>query len=421
MVNGPDHYRHQVSTSSGREIIRALEQWGPARLGQRKLEACATPEELMEHKPDHYIGIDRGKSLGQEPAKGHNRWHPDIPPILTVESGQTLGLETRDALDGQISSSTSAVEAGRANLNVAHPLTGPIYIRDAEPGDILEITVLDIEPQPFGFTAQIPGFGFLRDIFTEPHIIHWDIRDGFATSIDLPRVKIPGEPFMGVIGLAPSHELLDRINRRESDLSQRGGNVLLPDAADAVPASPAIAHTAMRTIAPHETGGNLDVKQLTKGTTVRIPVYLAGGLFSVGDAHFAQGDNECCGTAIEMGATFYCSFRLVKGAAAARNIRDVQFYRTSDSGPSRALGSYPYFATTGQSYTRDGVNHSEDATLAARNALLNMIDYLVDGKGYTPQQAYSICSVAVDLHISEVVDVPNFVVSAFLPLDIFTE
>jgi formamidase len=374
----------------------------------------------MYPKPDLYVEIERAKPLAQESAKGHNRWHPDIPPILTVEPGHIVGIETRDACDGQITANTTAADVDRVNLNRAHPLTGPIYIDGAEAGDILEITVLGIEPQTFGFTAQIPGFGFLRDIFTEPHIIHWDIRDGAATSEDLPRVKIPGDPFLGVIGLAPSHELLERINRREADLSEKGGNVLLPDATDAVPATPAIAKTAMRTIAPHETGGNLDVKQLTSGATVRIPVYLPGGLFSVGDAHFSQGDNECCGTAIEMGATFYCSFKLLKGAAAARNIRDVQFYRDSDAGPARAYRSERYFATTGQSYTREGVNFSEDATIAARNALLNMIDHLVDERGYTPQQAYSICSVAVDLRISEVVDVPNFVVSAFLPLDIFT-
>ena len=175
----------------------------------------------------------------------------------------------------------------------------------------------------------------------------------------------------------------------------------------------------MRTVAPHETGGNLDIKQLTAGTTLRIPVYVPGALFSVGDAHFAQGDNESCGTAVEMAATFYGSFRVLKGEAKKRGIRDVQFYREDYfTSPEMAVPKR-FFATTGQSVTRDGVAHSEDTTLAARNALLNMIDYLVAERGFTPQQAYAICSVAVDLKISEMVDVPNFVVSAFLPLDIF--
>jgi formamidase len=366
-----------------------------------------------------YIAIDRAKTLNEEPAKGHNRWHPDIPPVATIESGQVIGMETRDAIDGQVTPNTTAADLGRINMNVVHPLTGPVFVKGAEPGDLLEVTIVEIEPQPFGFTVQIPGFGFLRDLFPEPHIVRWAIASGFATSPDLPGVRIPGAPFMGVIGLAPSHELLVQINRREADLAGRGGMVLLPEAAGAVPADPVLACTAVRTIAPHETGGNVDIKQLTKGTTLRMPVYVPGALFSVGDAHFAQGDGESCGTAVEMAATCYCSFNLIKGAARARNIRDVQFYRSDYFTTPEMAAPRRFFATTGQSYTREGVNHSEDATLAARNALLNMIDYLVAERGFTRQQAYAICSVAVDLKISELVDVPNFVVSAFLPLDIF--
>jgi len=267
--------------------------------------------------------------------------------------------------------------------------------------------------------VQIPGFGFLRDLFTEPHLVRWTIANGFATSPDLPGVRVPGAPFMGVIGVAPSHDLLEQINRREADLARRGGVVLPPETTGAVPADPALARTALRTIAPHETGGNVDIKQLTKGTTLRIPVSVPGALFSVGDAHFAQGDGESCGTAIEMSATCYCSFNVIKGAAATRNVRDVQFYRNDYFTTPEMAVPRRFFATTGQSYTREGVNFSEDATLAARNALLNMIDYLVAERGFTRQQAYAICSVAVDLKISELVDVPNFVVSAFLPLDIF--
>ncbi len=366
-----------------------------------------------------YIAVDRTKSLSQEPDKGHNRWHPDIPPILTVDQGQVIGIETRDALDGQITPSTTPEQLRQVSLNVAHALTGPIYINGAEPGDLLEVTIVEIEPQPFGFTTQLPGFGFLRDIFTEPHIVHWNIANGFATSPDLPGVRIPGASFMGVMGLAPSHELLEQIKSREADLARRGGIALPPEAASAIPSDPAIARAAIRTIAPHETGGNVDIKQLTQGTTLRMPVYVPGALFSVGDGHFAQGDGESCGTAVEMGATFYGSFKVIKGAARARNIRDVQYYRDDYFTAPEMAVPRRFFATTGQSYTREGVAHSEDTTLAARNALLNMIDYLVDERGFTRQQAYAICSVAVDLKISELVDVPNFVVSAFVPLDIF--
>ena len=366
-----------------------------------------------------YIAIDRAKTLQEEPSLGHNRWHPDIEPVAEVEPGQVVGLETRDAFDGFISPTTTAADLQNANLGVVHPLTGPVYVKGAQPGDILEVTLVEVEPQPFGFTVQVPGFGFLRNDFTEPYIVRWTIENGFATSADLPGVRIPGAPFMGVIGLAPSHELLQQINQREADLAERGGVVLLPEAKDAVPADMGIASTAMRTIAPHETGGNLDIKQLTKGTTIRFPVSAPGGLLSVGDAHFAQGDGEVCGTAVEMGATCYCSFNILKGLAAQHNIREVQFYREDYYTSPEMAAPKRFFATTGQSYTRDGVAHSEDATLAARNAVLNMIDHLVSERGYTRQQAYAICSVAVDLKVSELVDVPNFVVSAFLPLDIF--
>ena len=366
-----------------------------------------------------YIPIDRSKTLQEEPASGHNRWHPDITPVAEVEPGQVVGVETRDAFDGFINLATTAEDLHNANLGVVHPLTGPVYVKGAEPGDLLEVTIVEVEPQPFGFTVQLPGFGFLRDVFTEPYIVRWTIENGFATSNDLPGVRIPGAPFMGVIGLAPSHELLGQINQREADLAGRGGVVLLPEAKYAIPTDEGIASNAMRTIAPHETGGNVDIKQLTKGTTIRFPVFTPGALFSVGDAHFAQGDGESCGTAVEMAATCYCSFMVLKGMAAKHNIRDIQFYREDYFTTPEMAVPKRFFATTGQSYTREGVAHSEDATLAARNALLNMIDHLVDERGYTRQQAYAICSVAVDLKVSELVDVPNFLVSAFLPLDIF--
>jgi len=366
-----------------------------------------------------YIPIDRSKTLQEEPASGHNRWHPDITPVAEVEPGQVVGVETRDAFDGFINPATTAEDLHNVNLGVVHPLTGPVYVKGAEPGDLLEVTIVEVEPQPFGFTVQLPGFGFLRDVFTEPYIVRWTIENGFATSNDLPGVRIPGAPFMGVIGLAPSHELLGQINQREADLAGRGGVVLLPEAKYAIPTDEGIASNAMRTIAPHETGGNVDIKQLTKGTTIRFPVFTPGALFSVGDAHFAQGDGESCGTAVEMAATCYCSFMVLKGMAAKHNIRDIQFYREDYFTTPEMAVPKRFFATTGQSYTREGVAHSEDATLAARNALLNMIDHLVDERDYTRQQAYAICSVAVDLKVSELVDVPNFLVSAFLPLDIF--
>ena len=375
----------------------------------------------MTIKADEYISIDRARQLGAEPETGHNRWHPDIKPAAEVDPGQIIGMETRDAFDGQFDMDSDAARVAACNLDLVHPLTGPVYVNGAEPGDLLEIKIHEVAPQPIGFTVQVPGFGFLRDLFTRPFIARWKIAGGFAVSEDLPGVRIPGAPFMGVMGTTPSHELLEAINAREAELQARGGMVLLPDAAGAVPAEAGIAAKAARTIAPHETGGNVDIKQLTAGTTVRLPVYTPGALFSVGDAHFAQGDNESCGTAVEMGATFYGSFKVLKGEAEKRNIRDMQFYRDDYFTAPEMAAPRRFFATTGQCYAKDGAAQAEDATLAAKNALLNMIEYLVDERGYTDQQAYAICSVAVDLKISELVDVPNFVVSAFLPLDIFTE
>ena len=375
----------------------------------------------MTLKADEYISIDRARQLGAEPETGHNRWHPDIKPAAEVDPGQIIGMETRDAFDGQFDMDSDAARVAACNLDLVHPLTGPVYVNGAEPGDLLEIKIHEVAPQPIGFTVQVPGFGFLRDLFTRPFIARWNIAGGFAVSEDLPGVRIPGAPFMGVMGTTPSHELLEAINAREAELQARGGMVLLPDAAGAVPAEAGIAAKAARTIAPHETGGNVDIKQLTAGTTVRLPVYTPGALFSVGDAHFAQGDNESCGTAVEMGATFYGSFKVLKGEAEKCNITDMQFYRDDYFTAPEMAAPRRFFATTGQCYAKDGAAQAEDATLAAKNALLNMIEHLVDERGYTDQQAYAICSVAVDLKISELVDVPNFVVSAFLPLDIFTE
>jgi formamidase len=365
------------------------------------------------------IRVDRTKTLLEEPAVGHNRWHPDIPPVVRCQPGDEVVMETRDALDGQAAPGVTADALAAANLDVVHPLTGPVYVEGAEPGDLLAVEILGIEPDRYGFTVQLPGFGFLRDEFPEPFKVDWDIADGWATSAGLPGVRIPGSPFMGTIGLPPGHELLAATIAREQALLERGGMVLPPSPASAVPADPRIAAEALRTIPPREQAGNVDIKQLGTGATLLIPVGTPGGLFSAGDAHFAQGDCETCGTAIEMRATLRVRFGLRKAEAAAQNIRDLRFTRQDYYLPPEFAAPRRFFATTGISVTRDGVNHSEDVSLAARNALLNMIDHLGE-RGWTRQQAYAICSVAVDLKISQVVDAPNMLVSAFLPEDIFT-
>jgi formamidase len=365
------------------------------------------------------VRIDRGKTLAEEPGTGHNRWHPDIPPVIRCEPGDEVVLETRDAFDGQMGPAASLDTVAAPNLDVVHPLTGPVYVAGAEPGDVLDVEVLDVEPDTYGYTVQVPGFGFLRDVFPEPFKVNWDLAGGWATSAGLPGVRIPGSPFMGTIGLTPGHELLAATTAREQALLDRGGFILPPSAASAVPGDPRLAAEGLRTVPPREQAGNVDIKQLGMSAHLLIPVDTPGALFSAGDAHFAQGDCETCGTAIEMRATLHVRFTVRKGEAARHNIRDLRFTRQDYYLPPEYAAPRRFYATTGISVTKDGVNHSEDVTLAARNALLNMIDHLTE-RGWTRQQAYAICSVAVDLKISQLVDAPNMLVSAFLPEDIFT-
>lgn len=368
----------------------------------------------------HEVRIDRSKTLLEEPATGHNRWHPDIPPIVACEPGDEVILETRDAFDGQMGPHATLETVAAPNLDVVHPLTGPVYVDGAQPGDLLEVEILEVVPDSYGYTVQVPGFGFLRDVFPEPFMIRWAIADGWATSEELPGVRIPGAPFMGTIGLSPGREALRRITAREQAALDRGGFVLPPSPSSAVPSEPRIAAEALRTVPPREQAGNVDIKQLAAGTHLFIAVDAPGALFSAGDAHFAQGDCETCGTAIEMNATLRVRFAVHSGEARQKNIRDPRFSRTDYWVAPQYATPRRFSATTGMSVTRDDELRAEDATLAARNALLNMIDYLGE-RGWSRQQAYAICSVAVDLKVSQLVDVPSFLVSAFLPEDIFAD
>jgi formamidase len=368
-------------------------------------------------KATHRLEIDPSRSLIDQPDSGHNRWHPGIEPRVHVKTGDRVIIETRDAFDGQLTAADTAQLRG-VNLGRVHPLTGPVYIEDAEPGDLLEAHILDIEAAPTGFTIIAPNFGFLRDEFSIPFVAGWRIVDGYAESPQVPGVRLAAAAFPGTIGVAPSLELLRLVNDRERALAAKGGRVMLPDEGGAVPADKSIAADALRTIPPRENGGNVDIKQLTRGARVYLPVWEKGALFSIGDAHFTQGDSECCGTAVEMRATFHLEFQLRKGEAARRNLRDIGFARDSYFAPPELAAPRRFHATTGTSIAPNGENHAEDATLAARNALRHMIEYLQE-RGYSREQAYVICSVAVDLRISQLVDVPNFTVSALLPLDIF--
>ena len=174
------------------------------------------------------ILLDYSKQCGDEPEKGHNRWHPDIPPAVRADEGEEVVMQTRNAFDGQITPNTQASDLLQTDLGLVHPLTGPVYVNGAEPGDLLEVNVLNIEPASWGFTTILPGFGFLRDLFLEPHIVHWNMSDGFATSEQLPGVRVPEASFMGTIGVAPSRALRQEILLREEELLRRGGAVVGP-------------------------------------------------------------------------------------------------------------------------------------------------------------------------------------------------
>jgi formamidase len=364
------------------------------------------------------ITINRSLRLVEEPGTGHNRWHPDIEPLIAADEGEEVVLETRDASDGKIvyGGSASAVGPNKA----VHPLTGPVWVNGAEPGDLLEVEYLEIRPESWGYTRFSSAGGFLSDIFTTPYMVHWDIKDGWATSPKLPGVHIPDGAFMGTAGVAPSREQLIAWSKREADLVARGGRAQLPDPEDAVPGIEHIAREGLRTAPPRENGGNADVKQLTKGSRLYLPVAVPGALYSAGDAHFAQGDGEACITAIEMSATVSVRFKLHKGEAAAKNIRWPRFAHPDYFLPAEWAAPRNFIATMGMPVREDGTQEPGDLNLATRNALLNMID-LLEERGWTREQAYIICSVAVDLRLSNVVDLPNVTVSAFLPENIFTE
>jgi formamidase len=371
---------------------------------------------------EHVVSIDPSKPLSEEPGTGHNRWHEDIEPVVEVDPGDTVVYETRDAFDGQLNRASTAEDVENLDLSGVHPLTGPVFVKGAEPGDLLEVKLVAVEADPWeqwGYTVEVPGFGFLRDEFPDPYIVHWRLHGNeYAESEQLPGVRIRCNPHPGVLGLAPSVELRQRVTEREGALAERGGFALLPDPGGAVPTDEEIAREGLRTIPPRETAGNIDIKQLSPGTTVLLPVYAEGGLVSTGDVHYAQGDCEACGTAIEVRTRVHLRFGIRKGEAERRGIQDLQYFRDDYFIRPELAAPRRFFATTGIGVHKDGTNESEDLSLSAKNALLNMIEHL-ETRGFDRQQAYALCSVAVDLRISQVVDVPNLLVSALLPLDIF--
>ena len=365
-----------------------------------------------------------------------NRYHPAIPPVARAAPGDIIVLHSRDALDSDLTLDSVAADVTAVDLNLVHPMTGPVHIEGAKRGDVLAVTLIDIAPDEYGYTVIAPGFGFLRDIFTEPYIVNWRLSRTHAESDGMPGVKVPYEAFLGSVGVLPGEEEVAAWKAREAALAAAGGVALPPQPVGALPTAicgPEGTHRddCLRTIPPRENGGNMDVQQMQVGTTMLFPCFIDGcGLF-VGDVHFAQGDGEVSGTAIETGAVVTLSVEIrpglgsvitgpeVEGGAQIKNIEPSKFYQTVGLPLKRAGEVPPSHTYLDADEIPDLTNLSEDLTLAARDALLKMIAYIQREYGLTAEQAYILASVAVDLRVGQVVDVPNYVVTAVLNEDVF--
>ena len=302
--------------------------------------------------------------------QGHLGWNNAFPPLLTIAPGETVAFEIKDASGGQITPSSDIAAVTGMDFGRVNPVTGPVAIDGAQPGDALKVTLLSLSPTTtagagWGWTANIPGFGLLADQFPEPALHLWKYRpDLGAPALFGPGGKVPLRPFTGTIGVAPAAPGLHSI------------------------------------VPPRRVGGNMDIRDIVAGSELYLPVEVAGALFSVGDTHAAQGDGEVCGTAIESPIDVALKFDLIKGA-------NLKMPRYVTPGPvSDHFDKKGYEVTTGI---------GPDLMTGARTAVMEMIDLLSKRFGYSPIDAYMLCSVCADLRISSIVDVPNWVVSFYFP------
>ncbi len=379
-----------------------------------------------------------GRHCGEDP-QCMNRLHPAIPMAARAQPGQTIVFRARNASDFDLDPDSTYEDprAGDSQIGTVHPLTGPVHIEGAAPGDVLAVTLLDIAPGPFGYTSVSP-IGFVSDHVTGSFRAEWRLNRIEAVSDDLPGVRIPNASFPGIVTVLPGPDELAAMLSREAELRAVGGAGFPPRPLHASPAGvcgPNGSHPneCLRTLPPREHGGNLDIRYLQVGVTLYLPCYVEGCGLAIGDPHFAQGDGEVSGTAIEMDADFTLTTRVIKdgpelrrgphfeGPVRVLDIPSRRFYATTGF-PLKAAGEVPPDMRYLGASERIGAlrNLSKDVSLAARNALLEMIDYITETYGLTPEQAYVVASVAVDLRIGQLVDAPNVGVTALLPLDIFT-
>jgi acetamidase/formamidase len=288
----------------------------------------------------------------------HSRWNRRLPPRIAIAPGDTVHLECVDASGAQVRPGMSVAEYLGIDRGRIHALTGPIFVEGAEPGDVLQIDVLKVAHQGWGWTSVVTGLGFLKERFSEPYLFHWELSEDVTTSL-APAV-VPLRPFCGVMGVAQAED------------------------------------GEFRTRPPGNFGGNMDVRELCRGAKLYLPVLHPGALFSAGDAHAAQGDGEVCINGIECPADVTLRFHLHKSRPLAGPV--------IESGETRERDA------PGESWIV--VESATDAVAAARAATSRLIDLLVARWDFGDVHAYLLCSVAMHLRLSQVVNEPMYTVSA---------
>lgn len=390
--------------------------------------------------PDVLFPLDSSKKFEDQEKIGHNRWHPEIPPVATVKPGDEFRVDCREWFDGAIVNDDSAEDILNAPLLTVHKLSGPFRIEGAKPGDLLIVDILDVGPIPqekgplagqgWGYTgifAKKNGGGFLTDQFPDAYKAIWDFSGQTATSRHVPEVSFTGLIHPGLMGTAPSAELLAKWNAREGKLiATDPGRVpplaLPPEPQFAVLGSvpdsefDRVAGEAARTAPPRENGGNQDIKNLSKGTRIFYPVFVDGANLSMGDLHFSQGDGEItfCG-AIEMGGFMDVRVDVIKGGMETYGVSENAIFMPGNVEPNYS----EWIAFSGTSVTLDGEQRYLDSHLSYQRACLHAIDYLTKF-GYAPEQAYLLLgSAPIEGRLSGVVDIPNSCSTVYLPTAIF--
>ncbi|GGK36601.1 formamidase [Caldalkalibacillus thermarum] len=386
--------------------------------------------------PEVLFRVDLTKPMEEQELPGHNRWHPDIPAVASVNPGDVFRIECKDWTDGQIKNNDDPSDIRDVNLKRVHVLSGPIWVNGVEPGDLLVVDILDIGPLPqaeWGFNgifARENGGGFLTDHYPDAAKSIWDFHGIYTSSRHIPGIRFAGIMHPGLIGVAPSHDLLDKWNYREKQLVARNPNRIpalanLPDPDSAVLGSlkgaefDRVAMEAARTIPPRENGGNCDIKNLSKGSRIYFPVFVKGGKLSVGDLHFSQGDGEItfCG-AIEMAGYIDLHVDVIKGGMAKYGITKNPVFKPGPVEPRYS----DYLVFEGISVDEfSGKQHYLNAHIAYRQACLNAIEYLKQ-LGFTGEQAYMILGTApIEGRIGGIVDVPNACCTIAIPTAIFDQ